>query len=646
MWSICLLGGVLLVNACGISKSTQKTQSTRTLRLTALDSTSGTPLDSARAVNRTLGDTLRTDSAGMFVMRDIEPALYVFDVSGYGYHSQRHVSVLVEPEDTNATATTTLLPQLLSINCEGSRPYNWDYLTEEYKKDSTQVRIQLIEVFADDGEVQVQPVVVNDMPTTTLFLPNNFGALGHYDVQLYDGNSNRIPFHYKNAPPDQSGHRIYSKGDILPVVPKGTERLDPTTLVVGDSIEDGRTIYARLRYTFSTEDTLQATSATTFPELNLDSLQVPVFDTLRTDGRVRVPDSLVIQRDTTRMRVVGIDTTVTRSGYTLFSTLRDSNAASTAQAARNMLYVPDSVKTRARRDSLEARAAADTTVPDIDTTAVGPATARYGLHIVDRTDRLRLDSLLTNDDLAQSLAGGLPDRDMTADSLLALSETLRDAFLRIPVPSTTEVQRGLETEPDSVRRDSVILSAPVADSLFRIMSPDTLSEYDSTGSIAQRNPFLPPDRSARMTPGVDSIPIDSLQLTVAPDADSVVTDTVIAENLSNPPAHTYWFVPDSLSLPGTQVLAVDPTFFRLRARAHVDTTTTIDVEGLLPARVGKRPQIASIEYPQQVIRSPAGTYRSAYLQVWKKLQSNQLKQQYCQIFPFPLRSEWRSTSMH
>jgi hypothetical protein len=602
-------------------------------------------------------------------MRDIEPALYVFDVTGYGYHTQRHVSVLVEPDDSTATATATLLPQLLSIDCEGNRPYNWDFLTEEYRKDSTQVRIQLIDVFADDGEVQVQPVVVNDLPTTTLFLPDNFGALGHYNVQLYDGNSNRIPFRYKNAPPDDEGTRIYAKEDILPVVPKGTERLAPSTLVVGDSIEDGRTLYARVRYTFSSDDTLQVTSATTFPDLNLDSLQVPVFDTLRTDGRVRVPDSLVIQRDTTQMRVVGIDTTVTRRGYMLFSTLRDSNAAPSAQAARNMLYVPDSVKARARRDSLEALAEADTTVPPIDTAGVSPA-VRSRLHIVNRTDRLRLDSLLTNEELVQSLPGGLPEIDMTADSLLSLSETLRDAFLRIPILSETRAKRGLDTVPDSVARDSVILSAPVSDSLFLLTSPDTLSTRaplatsdtvatpdtvtapdtvatrDTRSRIAQRNPFIPPDPTAQIAQGIDSVAIDSLRLTVSPEADSVVTDSVVAENLSDPPAHTYWFIPDSLSLPGTEVMAVDPSFFRLRARAHIDTTTTINMSNLLPDRIGERRQLALLEYPQQVIRSPAGTYRSSYLKVWKTLQSNNLEQQYCQLFPFPLRTEWRSTSMH
>ena len=333
--SVCLLGFLLILNACGTSQPAQQ-QSSRTLHVTALDSTTGLPLDSAEAVNRTFGDSMRNDTSGLFTLRNVEPALYVFDISGYGYHPQRHVSALVEPSDSSVTVDAFLLPKRLRLNCQDSRPYNWNALTSQYREDSTRVRIQLIDAFAKDGRVSVQPVVVNDLPTNTIFLPDNLGALGHYDVQLYDGNNNRIPFTYEDEPRDE-GHLIYTKGDILPVVPQDTRRLEASTLLVGDSIETGRSLYARVRYTFSLDDTLRATSATTFPDLNVDSLQVPVFDTLRTDGRVRVPDSLVLQQDTTVMEIAGIDTTVTRSGYLLFSTLRDSNAAPTPQAARDLL---------------------------------------------------------------------------------------------------------------------------------------------------------------------------------------------------------------------------------------------------------------------------------------------------------------------
>lgn len=504
------------------------------------------------------------------------------------------------------------------------------------------MRIQLIDVFAQDGRVRVQPVVVNDLATTTLFLPDNLGALGHFDVRLYDGNNNRVPYTFENAPSDD-GHRIYSKGDILPVVPKDAKRLEPTTLIVDDSIGEGRTLYARMDYTFSTTDTLRATSATTFPDLNLDSLQVPVFDTLRTDGQVRVPDSLVLQRDTTKMRVTGIDTTVTRNGYLLFSTLRESNAAPTPKAARNLLYVPDSVKARAERDSLKAIAEADTTVPPIDTSAISSSETQF--KIVDRTDRSRLDSLLTHEQLAASLMRGLPSLEMSADSLLSMSSTLRDAFLQSPVLTRSEQRRGFDTEPDSVFGDAALLSAPRSDSLFRLFEPDTAAMSDTSDDILQ-NVFAaagPPDR---LSPQTDSITIDSLRLTVSPDADSVIEKSVITDDLQNPPSHSYWYVPDSLSRWRTQVMVVDPSFFKLGARARIDTTSSINVDALLPKRVGSQKQLATRNYPQQVIRSPEGTYRRSYLKVWRKLQADNLKDHYCQIFPFPLRSEWRSTSMH
>jgi len=687
--SVALLGCLLVVNACSSSKPTKtKAPSVRTLNLTAYDSTTGQPLDSARAVNRTFGDTLTTDSAGTFVLRDFEPALYVFDVGGYGYHTQRHVSVLVEPGDSSLSASTPVLSKRLTINCEGRRPFNWANLTSQYKKDSTQVRVQLIDVFAEDGEVRVQPVVVNDLPANTLFLPDNFGKLGHYEIQLYDGNNNRVPFTFKDAPHDD-GHRIYSKADILPIVPQAAERLQPATLVVEDSVEDGTTLYARMRYTFSTSDTLRATSATTFPDLDLDSLQVPVFDTLRTDGRVRVPDSLVIQRDTTKMRIVGVDTTVTRSGYTLFSTLREGNAASSPQNARNMLYVPDSVKARAERDSMLAAVRADTTVPPIDTASV--VGEKTSFHVVARTNQARIDSLILNDSLVSSLAMGLPNQEIGLDSLFALSPFVRQSYLETPTLSRMETRRGLDLRPDSTFRDSLLMSAPVADSLFQLYDPDsmaaaeqllddtTLARLDDTTTASappadtalvdttttdtaradtmrtepiqadtttapRQNPFLIGSLNL-LTPESDSIPIDSLGLTVPLDADSVVVDSVLTADLQAPPAHAYWHVPDSLSLWKTKIMVVDSSFFQLRARARVDTSASIDIAGLLPSRVGPRNNITNRSFPQQVIRSPAGTYRKEYLKVWKQLQADNLQDQYCRIFPFPLRTDWRSTSM-
>lgn len=640
--SILFLLSILLISACGSSDPARKTDApaSQTLRLTALDSTSGTPLDSARAINRTFGDTLRTDSAGQFVLSNVKPALYVFDVSGYGYHPKRHVSVLVEPNDTTRSAVTTLLPQRLTIDCTDNRPYFWDKLTQRYREDSTQVRFKLTEVFAKDGEVRIQPVAVNDL-SSPVFLPDNFGALGHYEVLLYDGNNNRLAYTHKDAPTDE-GHRIYSKVDILPVVPKDIERMEPSVVVLEDSIEEGTTIYARLDYTFSNEDTLEATSATTFPDLNLDSLQTPVFDTLRTAGAVQVPDSLVLKRDTTLMRVKGIDTTVTRDGYTLYSTLRDGNAAPNAQAARNLLYVPDSVIARARRDSLRAIAEADTTVPELDALPDTPPAEPPPLQILERTNTPGLESSITNPAIIASLSEGLPTPTFSPDSLLSIPENFRPTYLETPSITLDTVRQGLDTQPDSALADSVVLSAPASDSLFRLLGP---VPTDTTVDRTNANPFVFPDPSVRLAPDADSITIDSLHLTIGPSTDSVVTRSVVANDLHAPPEHSFWYLPPSMSRQNSRILVVDSTFFRLRARPYVDTTAVGDLTRLLPDRLGRRTVDERIPYPQQVTRVPLGTYRSKYLTVWRALQEDNLRQHYCDIFPFPLNSEWRSTVM-
>lgn len=641
--SVLLLGSFLLVNGCGTSESVRQEQegpSSPTFRLTALDSTSGSPLDSARAIDRTFGDTLRTDSGGQFVLRDPEPALHVFDVSGYGYHTKRHLSVLIEPDDTVRSVTTSLLPQRLSIDCTDNRPYFWDKFIQRYRQDTTAVRLQLTDVFAKDGEVRIQPVALNDL-SSPIFLPDNFGALGHFEVLLYDGNNNRIPYSYKDAPPDE-GYRIYSKGDVRPIVPGDIERMEPSVVVVEDSVEEGTTIYARLDYTFSNNDTLEATSAKAFPDLNLDSLQTPLFDTLRTAGEVQVPDSLVLKRDTTTVRVVGIDTTVTRDGYTLYSTLQDGNPVPNAEAARNLLYIPDSVIARARRDSLKAIAESDTTVPEVDTVTALPPEEAPPLEIVDRTNSPALRSLIDDPDLIQLLSQGLPDSRMRADSLLSISAALRGAYLQTPSLSVDTVRRGLDTQPDSLQADSIFLSAPTSDSLFRLLDP---VPTDTSVNLVEANPFVKPDPSERFAPDADSIPIDSLHLTVGPDADSVVSDPIITSDLHTPPRYSYWYLPSSMSSRENRLLVVDPSFFRLRARPHVDTTTVSNLRRRLPDRLGPRKEDARIPYPQQIARAPAGTYRSEYLRTWKAIQENNLREHYCDIFPFSFNSEWRSTVM-
>lgn len=636
--SVLLLGGLLLINACGTAESTRQTPSSRTLQLTAIDSLSGQPLDSARAVNRTLGDTLYTDSAGVFVLRDLDPGLYVFDVTAYGYHPQRHVSALIESRDTSFSVEAHLLRQRLTIDCESARPYFWDAFVEEYRDDSTQVQLRLIDVFAEKGQVRVQPVIVNDLSAPTFF-PENYGALGHYDIQLYTSDNERIAYTYEDAPRDE-GHRIYSeKGDIYPVVPGEVERLEPSTLLLEEKVPEDETLFARMNYTFSTSDTLESTSATTFPDLNIDSLQVADFDTVRTDGRMTVPDTLIIQRDTSVMDVVDIDTTVSRNGYTLFSTLRDSNAAQSAQAALDLLFIPDSVKVRARRDSLRAIVDADTTVPEIDTSRAPPPEDRPRLDVVSRTDTSRVVSLIPEGWLSESLPHGLPGPEVSADSLLAMSSIVRQAYLQPPDLPMTGLRTGFQTEVDTTG-DSLIASAPTVDSLFSLFRADTSIDEGDAPLLSA----LP--ATEERAPGLDSVPFDSVRYTVPPESDSVVIDSTTTATLSNPPPRSHWFVPDSLSIPGARILVVDPSFYDLRARPRVDTTGVGSLDRFIPKRIGPREQLAHEEYPQQVIRAPAGTYQSSYLKVWKALQENRLKQLYCQIFPFPIRSDWSPATIH
>jgi len=302
-----------------------------------------------------------------------------------------------------------------------------------------------------------------------------------------------------------------------------------------------------------------------------------------------------------------------------------------------------------------------------------------------------------------TLARGLPTQDIPLDSLLNLSAFLQQSYLEdSPALSRAEVRRGIDAIPDTTLQDSLLLSGPVADSLFQLFSPDSMSVRDTlvasttlgdetiadtafvdtsfadtsfaaplprpvqadtaaldtvatdtltadtaatdTTRRPRPNPFLAGSFDL-LAPESSAVTLDSLGLTVSPEADSIVTDLVLDEYLQDPPAHTYWHVPDSTSLYRTRVMVVDSSFFQLRARGRVDTSDAVQIAGLLPARLGKRDDLTIRTFPQQVIRSPAGTYRRRYLRAWEGLQADQLKQHYCRIFPFPLRSDWRSTSM-
>lgn len=217
---------------------------------------------------------------------------------------------------------------------------------------------------------------------------------------------------------------------------------------------------------------------------------------------------------------------------------------------------------------------------------------------------------------------------MSADSLLNLSPSRRSSHLSTPYLQKREIRRGITTSSAPSHRAST--------SLHR--TPD------SSLSL----PFLPlgsPTLASPSSLAPDSIPIDSLPLTIPAEADSVVTDSVVTASLSSPPRHSYWFVPDSLTTGHTQVMVIDSTFQHLRARPHIDTTYS-DIEDLIPARLEQPDSSTVHRFPQQVITVPKGGYRSEYLQTWKQQQEQHLQPHYCQIYPFPLETLWRTTAMH
>jgi hypothetical protein len=185
-------------------------------------------------------------------------------------------------------------------------------------------------------------------------------------------------------------------------------------------------------------------------------------------------------------------------------------------------------------------------------------------------------------------------------------------------------RRGLQA--DTAAADSTILSALPADSLPAV---DTLDRS------------LPTDWLA---PAPDSLPLDSLPLTVRPTADAVVPDSVIAPSVTAPPAHSYWYVPPKATRGDTRVLVLDPAFRRLRAQARIDTTYHWSYEGLVPQRLGQRSDSVQVR-PQQIIARPLPGYRESYLKAWRRIQRKNLRPTYCQIFPFPLQTSWRSTAM-
>lgn len=682
---------LLVLNACGTSRPASSPMAS--IEGHVVDSASGERLDSARIVHQTGDDTVSATAQGTFSIDGLAPGLYLFDVGKYGYHTQRHVSALIRPGDDEVELDVPLLPQELQINCGNLQVNYHDNVRDYIEQDSNAVRLRLVDLFAQNGEVRIQPVVLSNV-SAPLFMPDNFGPQGHYDIELVDGNGNPVPYHHESGPveaPDRN--RIYRRGDILVVVPEQAKRLEPTILELEKDLPAGTPLYARMRYNFRLQDTLRSTPETDFPDEDLDSLQVPSYDTLRVDGSLLVPDSLVERRDTSVVRVVGVDTSVTRDGYLLYSTERDTNAFRNADEAVRELYVPDSVKARARLDSLIAQGV-DTsrTAPDTADSVVRPSQPPT-IRVVSRTEGRRLDSLVVDNDLARILRYGIPGPETSLDSLNLLTDSSLTAMLQPPRLERRPLRRYVP-RPDSVLQDypadslgetlaTLVRNEQIPSSLVRTSSPsDTLNRLragedslatDSTAAPAPPTDSLaageepPPGAEGSVAPADTAGPVRrhlvSDTLTVGdlfPDAssdslrarleragvavDSVVVDSTLGAFVTDPPAGLLYTVPESQTATNGPVLVVDPVFERLRAQTALDTSTVDELLSLLPERLGKPPEPDIHRVVQQIILVPSGGYRQKYLNQWAAIQQTNLREHYCEVFRSSLQSPWRSTT--
>jgi hypothetical protein len=523
-----LLGTFILLSACVSSRPAEPDRVLTDVRGQVTDSVTESPVDSFRVYSKQ-GDSTLQATDGSFEINDLSPGLYLFRVDAYGYHEREHVAVLARPGDSQKQTEVRLLRQTLDLNCQGFRQQHHGDIQARLDRDSTAVQLRLTGVYAGRDSVQLQPVLVNDM-SLGIYVPRNLGPLDHYEITLLDGDGNPLDFRYagRQSAPD-SLYRIYKEQDLIGVNLGSTAQLEPTTLVLEDSLSKGSAVYARMRYRFPTEQTLRPTQVSGFPNLNLDSLQTPVYDTLRVPAAVTTPDSLVVRRDTTVLRVVGRDTTVSRNDYLLYSTKRDSNATTSAEDAVSLLYVPDSIKARARRDSLIAQGV-DSVLAKRNKLPEVPARS---FRLVTRSDSAAVDRYISDPFIARAMRFGLPQ---SLDQLLALRGASDD--------SLRQVLRSPEITYRPIRRaeivDSVQIPYPSAKTMRRVRSDSTLPPSvvpaDSLQADSLRADSLQDARSRADSVRTDSVRTDSVALRTAerdpPAADSLGADSLTADPLA------------------------------------------------------------------------------------------------------------------
>lgn len=502
------------------------TEARYTITGTVIDSLSKEPLDSVRVSYRGTDRTLYTDASGTFTLSDVPPGMYIFDLSKYGYHAKQNVSAVVAPAARNVQIETSMLNQSLDMQCKDVQADYHTDLESFLSEDSSRVRLRTLDFVADGRDVLVQPVISNNV-NAPIFIPENIGAYGHFDLSLVKQDGSPVSFEFPDAPPRKEGmgtKQVYERGDVRVIVPRESQRLDPTRVRITETIAPGTPLFAKVKYNFSLDQTLRPTPTSTFDDLNLDSLRKPVYDTLRVSDRLIVPDSLVIGVDTTRMRVEGNDTTITREGEILYSSAE--NDTLDVRTALTLL-----------RLKKEPQPLGPVQLPPVDTT-------RPPLYVVNRLDADQRDRLITEPErLANLLDSSWPD-DSTATRAL---RTRQRPIWRydLPEPSDATASRLDSMLTRSILADSVQIDSLLSDSVLLaplLPAPATTPSE----SAAQAMPSADPgsvNPASSVASSADSLARDSLEEEASPPQsdgsvpdttsvkiDSAVVDTVITDS--------------------------------------------------------------------------------------------------------------------
>ena len=481
---------------------------------TVVDSLTEEPLDSVTVSYRGANRTLATNASGQFTLEDVPPGMYIFDLSKYGYHERRNVAALVSPRDDRVEITTTMLSQSLDMQCGAT---NADYhadVEQFLDQDSTGVRLRTLDFVADNRDVLVQPALSNNV-NAPVFIPNNVGRYGNYELTLVKEDGTPVPFEYPDAPPQDEGQgdkEIYERGDVRVIVPRQSQRLEPTRVRLTGDVTPGMSLFAKMQYTFTLDETLRPTPTSTFPTAQLDSLRAPFFDTLRVSDRVIVPDSLILGVDTTQVRVLGTDTTIIRDGLVLYSSEENDTLDVNTALSLLRLRTPDK-----ELGPLE--------LPPIDTT-------RPPLYLVNRFDDRARDTLITEKNRLNGLLEASWPQDSTETRAL---RTRRRPVWRHDPPRVRDTNRldSLLTNllvPDSVRVDSLLSDSTLLSAMLpqpKAKSPTDTPGMDTIETDSVRTDTVEADSVRIDSTTTDSTAMDSTAMD-STAADSVMTDDTMA----------------------------------------------------------------------------------------------------------------------